>query len=249
MSTQFFAARRFLLGWTASGGEGALISDRPEAQVRAHLRDARDSSSSFSAVFACTGNRFRSPLAAALVRRLVEGLRVTTESFGTLELEGLPALPEAIALADELGVDLGSHRARPLTRASLSDVDLMLGFEDAHVRGAVVDARAPRERSFTLRHFLRLLDELRDSDEHEPVARARTAIARANELRASVPSTPADDMRDPLGAPPKVQREIAAEIREQSLELASALFGVRDASLPPLEPPPKRSRLARLRFR
>ena len=199
----------------------------------------------FSVVFVCTGNRFRSPLAAALIEHLTRDLPVVTASYGAVDVEGLPALPEAVALAGEAGIDLSSHRARTLASANLSNVDLLIGFEETHVRTAVVDAGAPRERSFTLRHLLRLLHELPASEERD----ARTVIARADELRAIVPTKLSDDMRDPLGAPRKVQRELAAEIRAGALELAARVFGVRSAHLPTLDAPPKRSRLARLRFR
>ena len=199
----------------------------------------------FSAVFVCTGNRFRSPLAAALLGRIAQGLPVVTASYGTLDVEGLPALPEVVALAAEADIDLSSHRARPLASATLSDVDLLIGFEEAHVRAAVVDARAPRERSFTLRHLLRLVHEF-PQPEHPD---AHAVLTSANELRTSVRSNLSDDIRDPLGAPEKVQRQIATEIRAATLELGAVLFGVRDVALPQLAVPPKRSKLARLRFR
>ena len=64
---------------------------------------------SFSIVFVCTGNRFRSPLAEAFVRRLTLGLSVDSESFGVLDLEESPALPEAIALAGWWGLDVSQH--------------------------------------------------------------------------------------------------------------------------------------------
>lgn len=198
-------------------------------------------SPTFSLVFVCTGNRFRSPLAAALVARLVEGEPITTESFGTLDVEGLPALPEAVELGRAMGIDLSPHRARPVLRANLRNVDLLLGFEDAHVRESVVDAGAPRERAFTLRHFMRLLHEVSPSDDAAPaVERARELVARADAVRATQRSTLADNMRDPLGAPAKVQHEIAAEIRDSCLELAARLFNVRGRTLPTLQAPSRR---------
>src|SRR5438128_7342059 len=111
----------------------------------------------FSITFVCTGNRFRSPLAEAFVHRLTLGLPVTADSYGTLSLEDAPPLPEAVELALSCGISLSDHRTRYLNKASLQDVDLLLGFEPAHVHQAVVDARAPRERSFTVRDFVALL--------------------------------------------------------------------------------------------
>ena len=65
----------------------------------------------FSAVFVCTGNRFRSPLAAALLGRIAQGLPVVTASYGTLDVEGLPALPEVVALAAEADLELHGGEA------------------------------------------------------------------------------------------------------------------------------------------
>jgi PadR family transcriptional regulator PadR len=107
----------------------------------------------FSIAFVCTGNRFRSPLAEAFVHRLTLELPVSVGSYGTLELENAPPLPEAAEIALSCGISLADHRTRYLNNASLEDVDLLLGFEPAHIRQAVVDGRAPRERSFTMRDF------------------------------------------------------------------------------------------------
>ena len=111
----------------------------------------------FSIAFVCTGNRFRSPLAAAFVHRLTLGLPVRTESYGTLRVEDAPPLPEAAEMAVWCGVSLAEHRTRFVNNASLENIDLLLGFEPAHVRQAVVDAQAPRERSFMLGEFVPLL--------------------------------------------------------------------------------------------
>jgi protein-tyrosine-phosphatase len=46
----------------------------------------------FRVAFVCTGNRFRSPLAAALFRSAAEGLPVEVASAGTLDLGGVGAL-------------------------------------------------------------------------------------------------------------------------------------------------------------
>jgi protein-tyrosine-phosphatase len=209
-----------------------------------------DTAQQFSVVFVCTGNRFRSPLAAAFLQRLTEGLPVVAESYGTLELDGLEALPEAIETAGAYGADIAAHRARPVTRANLAGVDLLIGFEEMHVREAVIDANAPRERSFNLRHFVRLLRDVAVDDDETPIARAGRVVARADELRATLRPTVADNMRDPLGAPPKVQREIAAEIFDACAEIAAVLFGVSDdGALPRPSPERDRRRFARLRFR
>ena len=97
---------------------------------------------SFSIAFVCTGNRFRSPLARAFVERLTLGLPIEVVTAGTLEIEGAPVLSEAQELGTWCGVDLSGHRSLPLSKLPLGDLDLVLGFEEQHVRRAVVDAGA-----------------------------------------------------------------------------------------------------------
>jgi protein-tyrosine-phosphatase len=184
----------------------------------------------FSIVFVCTGNRFRSPLTEAFVRRLTLGLPVTTQSFGTLELEGAPALPEALEIGLWCGLDLSSHRTRHVGHASLDQVDLLLGFEEAHVQRAVVDAKAPRGRAFTLRGIARLLAAAQVSPQENVVGRARHVVGQLEEVRAAEPeSRRRDDMPDPFGRRWSVYRETAAEIRELSILLVATLFGITDA--------------------
>jgi protein-tyrosine phosphatase len=191
---------------------------------------------SFSIVFVCTGNRFRSPLAEAFVRRLTVGLPVTTQSLGTLDLEDAAALPEAIEIARSCGIDLSSHRTRYVGDASLTGDDLILGFDESHVRQAVVDAAAPREHAFAIKHFARLLPAVAPVQEPDVVARARNRVEQATALREVQPARgTSDSMRDPLGSSWKVYKQTAADVRALSLELAAALFDVSNsAALPPV---------------
>ena len=188
----------------------------------------------FSIVFVCTGNRFRSPLAAAFVHRLTLGLPVETESYGTLRTEGAPALPEAAEIAVWSGISLSEHRSRYVENASLGDVDLVLGFEPLHVRHAVVDAGARRERSFTISDFVPLLAPY-GARERDVVGQARAIVAEAGPRFAASTEVRSESIADPFGGPWKGYRRAAIEIRELTIALAEGLFGVTDASaLPPI---------------
>jgi protein-tyrosine-phosphatase len=198
----------------------------------------------FSLTFVCTGNRFRSPLAEAFVRRLTLGLPVTADSYGTLSLEDAPPLPEAVEIALSCGISLSDHRTRYLNKASLEDVDLVLGFEPAHVQQAVVDAHAPRDRSFTVRDFVPLLSFAGvAAPREEVVKRARSVVAAAGERLAESPNPPMRSMRDPFGGPWKLYRQTASDIRELTITLVESLFGIATAS----DLPPVPRRLARAR--
>jgi protein-tyrosine-phosphatase len=182
----------------------------------------------FSIIFICTGNRFRSPLAAAFVHQLTLDLPVTTESYGILPRENAPALAEAVELARLCDISLSDHRTRYLNNASLEEVDLVLGFEPAHVQQAVVDARAPRERSFTIRDFVALLPTVQLASPGESVVeQGRSLVAVAAQRFAERPG-PAmmRSLPDPFGGSWKVYRQSASDVRDLSVALVERLFGV-----------------------
>ena len=70
------------------------------------------SSDEFDVVVICSGNRFRSPIAEAILRREIEGLPVRVRSFGTMDLPSGHALSEAIeSRLDHVREDLGRARS------------------------------------------------------------------------------------------------------------------------------------------
>jgi protein-tyrosine-phosphatase len=179
---------------------------------------------SFEVAFLCTGNRSRSPIAAALFARATAGLPVRVSSLGLLELGPVPALPEALDEAARLGLELSSHRARTLAGESLERADLVLGFEFRHVAAAVVEGQARRERAFTLPELVDLLADIDPPTERGPLERARAAVQAAHEARP-VNSAVVPEVADPLGRPRRIHRETAERLEGLVLQLAEALFG------------------------
>lgn len=86
----------------------------------------------------CTGNTCRTPMAAALLRRLFDGagLEAEVRSAGTHATPGWPAHPDAQAVAAEAGLDLADHRAQPLTAELVAWSDVVLGMSQGHVERA-----------------------------------------------------------------------------------------------------------------
>jgi protein-tyrosine-phosphatase len=170
------------------------------------------------------------------------------ESFGTLPLGPAPVLPEARELGLSCGVDVSEHRARLVGTTSLEQVDLVIGFEQHHVRQAVIDAAAAVERSFSFREIVALLEDAQTDVAADVATRARDLVAKAAELRAkSADARFADGVRDPFGRSWRVYRETAVEVRELSLRLVGRLFGVADATGLPALPAklPRRPRRSR----
>lgn len=82
----------------------------------------------------CTGNTCRSPMAEALLARLLEeaGVAAEVRSAGTGALVGAPANPNAAAVAADAGLDLSGHVARQLDEAALRWADTVLCMQPSH---------------------------------------------------------------------------------------------------------------------
>ncbi len=114
-------------------------------------------------LFVCAGNTCRSPFAEAVARR--EG-RVDVESAGLTAYAGDEPPAAAIAVARELGFDLSSHRARPLSEDMLERAYVIVGMTAAHV--SALDARGARGKT-------RLLG---GADIDDPIGQGRDAYQR-----------------------------------------------------------------------
>lgn len=180
----------------------------------------------FQLVFICTGNRFRSPLAEAVVAPLVAHLPVDLSSLGTLDLGGAPPLRAATKAAKKLGLDLSTHRSRTLIGADLSEADLIVGFEAAHVGAAVLEAHARRKRTFLLTELVELLEASAPLETDDPLERARTALVSADEIRRQDPVRGQAEIPDPLGGSARMAREIAREVERRADLLARRMFGL-----------------------
>jgi len=86
-------------------------------------------------LFVCTGNQCRSPMAEGLLRHLLgESAVITVSSCGTGGFTDIPASEEAVQVMKEAGVDISSHRSRPLTAGLLKEADLVLVMSERHLR-------------------------------------------------------------------------------------------------------------------
>jgi protein arginine phosphatase len=108
-------------------------------------------------LFVCIGNICRSPFAEAVARS--KGLDV--ESAGLAAYEGAEPTDDAIAVARELGYDLSSHQARPLSEEMLERADVVVGMTAEHVSALGGSARL-----------------LGDVDLDDPIGRGRDVYRR-----------------------------------------------------------------------
>ena len=95
------------------------------------------SSSTHKIVFVCTGNLCRSPMAEYLLKHMVNqiGARgISVGSAGVIAQNGEPASENAIAVMQENGIDMTSHRSKPLTQEMIDWADRVLVMEEYHRR-------------------------------------------------------------------------------------------------------------------
>jgi protein-tyrosine-phosphatase len=86
-----------------------------------------------SVLFVCTANRSRSPVAAAIFKRELTSRNLESDwrvaSAGTWTTDGLPATPDALSAARQMGLDLSSHRSSTITAQAIHDSDLVVVME------------------------------------------------------------------------------------------------------------------------
>jgi protein-tyrosine-phosphatase len=179
----------------------------------------------FDVAFVCTGNRFRSVLAAAAFAAAASDDRFRAESYGTLDLGPAEPLPGAVREARALGLEVSSHRARCLTDADLEDANLVVGFELAHVVAAVEVAGARVERTFVLPELADLLAADDPPFEGDAVAAADTRIRKAHVLRSNGRRRTITEIRDPVSLPAAAQTAVARSVVEGTQSIARRLAG------------------------
>ncbi len=79
-------------------------------------------------LFVCTGNTCRSPMAAALWRKMGG----EAASAGLSAPSGAPASDNALEVMAAEGIDLSPHRSRPVTEDLVLRADLVYGMTEAH---------------------------------------------------------------------------------------------------------------------
>lgn len=103
----------------------------------------------FRIVFLCTGNLCRSPMAEGFLKNSFDedtgdghggsakAAGIVISSAGTHAGGGLSASPAAVDVCSKAGIDISSHKSRPLTSEILSGSDLVLAMEMCHLLYAV----------------------------------------------------------------------------------------------------------------
>ena len=107
-----------------------------------------------SILFVCTGNRYRSPIAAAAFLRKAKEAKLgdqwVVRSAGTWTTPGLPPIDAAVRTAGALGLDIAGHKTTPISQKDFEEYDLVLVMEAGHKEAILNEFSQSRGRVFLL---------------------------------------------------------------------------------------------------
>jgi len=142
------------------------------------------------AVFVCTGNTCRSPIAEGVARRaFLNHPEIQFLSAGLSAVPGAAAAPEAVAAAAVLGADIRSHRSRPVQPGMMAGADLVIAMARSHAEALGRRFPAFRSKIATLGELAGLPDsDVPDPIGESPAVYRRTAEQIAQQLAAGRPA-------------------------------------------------------------
>lgn len=100
-----------------------------------HITLRKVQRSMLNVLFVCTGNTCRSPMASAICNKIAEEkkLDITSSSAGLAAFPGDEASENAVKALSEIGIDLSSHRSRPVNPYLLLESDYIVGMSPSHI--------------------------------------------------------------------------------------------------------------------
>ena len=141
-----------------------------------------------SVLFVCTGNQYRSPIAAAAFRQQVardgRGAQWAVSSAGTWTSSGQRAPRPAVEAAQACGLDISSHVTRILDAQMLKDADLILVMEQGHKESIQAEFPFTRSKVYLLSQALEgitydIPDPAGSPNELQEIVRDLTAMIRS----------------------------------------------------------------------
>ena len=154
----------------------------------------------------CAHNRTRSVMITGLLRKyLGDGFTVESAGFGP---SGLPALPEAVQLLAEQGIDASGHVSLQATPDMVRWADLVLTADKKQVIAVVADLGGDFDTTFTLPEYVSRLSFKMDRP------RGFSYIASS-----------VGEVEDPTGRLMPVWKSVFAGLERQCQQVATSLAG------------------------
>jgi protein-tyrosine-phosphatase len=144
-----------------------------------------------SILFVCTANRFRSPIAAAILKQALHELGMgeswEIDSAGTWAETGQPVLTSIAEAATHMGLELSGHRSRRVCSSLLERYDLILVMQSSQKEALLSEFPSLEERIYLLSHVVErgsydIPDALGSTQELlEVIAELRSLIRRGTQ--------------------------------------------------------------------
>ena len=119
-----------------------------------------------SILIVCSANICRSPMAEAILKRLVSKRPDATqwhiESAGTWALNGCPAAELSQYVMQSMGMDISSHQSQPVSLDLIQRFDLILTMESNHKEGLIAEFRHDTNRIYMLSEMVGLRKDIAD---------------------------------------------------------------------------------------
>jgi protein-tyrosine phosphatase len=109
-------------------------------------------------LYVCTGNVFRSPVAAEMTKQLLGDPNVKVESAGILEYNGNPLPKNVIELTKRHGIDISTHRPRQLNAKLVEAADLILVFDSKQVGELTEKYPQAKSKTYTIKNYAGICD-------------------------------------------------------------------------------------------
>lgn len=107
-----------------------------------------------SVLFVCTANRFRSPIAEAVFRKLLQEQGIEKNwivgSAGSWTEDGLSPIPSNKWSLEHLGLDLSMHHSRSVSRELIAQYDLILVMEKGQKEALLIEYPEMSKKIFML---------------------------------------------------------------------------------------------------
>ncbi|HHT51275.1 MAG TPA: low molecular weight protein arginine phosphatase [Eubacteriaceae bacterium] len=124
-------------------------------------------------LFVCTGNTCRSPMAAGILKDLIEKSppgdnSIEVKSAGLMVFEKGPAHPNAIKVTKDKGIDISDHTSQQLTLELMERADLILTMTQSHRDQIIIVEPKYKDKVYTLLEFIQEEGETENVDIADP---------------------------------------------------------------------------------
>jgi protein-tyrosine-phosphatase len=119
-----------------------------------------------SILIVCTANICRSPIAEAILKRLVadrpDADQWYIKSAGTWANYGSPAAVLSQLVVQKMGLDISTHRSQPVTLELIQHFDLILTMEDQQKEGLALQFKPYADRIYMISEMIGRIEDIPD---------------------------------------------------------------------------------------